>query len=78
MTTSTHTTPTGPQQPRYQHVTVQLTGNDGNVYAIIATVANALRRQISAAAATEFTDAAFACGSYDEVLQLVIRTVDAA
>jgi hypothetical protein len=60
----------------YPHVAVQLTGGDSNVFAIIGTVARALRRQIGADAADTYTAAAMACGSYDEVLHLTMRTVD--
>jgi hypothetical protein len=70
------TPPADPSGPTYPHVAVQLTGGDGNVFAIIGTVARALRRQVSADAATAFTNAATACGSYDEVLNLTMNTVD--
>jgi hypothetical protein len=70
-------TPTHPShQPTYPDVQVQLTGLDGNVFVIIGAVARALRRQVSAAAAQEFTAAAYACGSYDQVLILAMTTVD--
>jgi hypothetical protein len=65
-----------PNVPTYPQVTVQLTGTDGNVFSIIGRVAKALRRHIGPGAETEFTNAAFACGSYDDVLILVMRTVD--
>ena len=65
-----------PGQLTYPHVHVQLTGTDGNVFAIIGTVARALRRDVGAAAANAFTSAALACGSYDAVLRLAMATVD--
>jgi hypothetical protein len=65
-----------PDRPTYPHVTVRLTGTDGNVYSIIGHVARALRREVSPQAATAFTDAAFACHSYDEVLRLAMNTVE--
>ena len=61
--------------PRYPHVRVRLSGRDGNVYMIIGRVAVVLRRKVGDAAADEFNAAAHRCGSYDEVLQLVMRTV---
>lgn len=63
-------------QPKYPDVRVQLTGEDGNAYSIIGRIAKALRREVSNDAATEFTTAAFDCGSYDELLVLAMETVD--
>ena len=60
----------------YPHITVQLTGHDGNAYAIIGRIAQTLRRQVGTHAADMFTEAAFACTSYDELLVLAMRTVD--
>ena len=62
--------------PTYPDVTVRLTGKDGNAYAIIAAVARALRRQVSPAAATSFTDKAFTSHSYDDLLNLAHHTVN--
>jgi hypothetical protein len=62
--------------PTYPDVTVRLTGEDGNAYAIIAAVARALRRQVSPAAATSFTDKAFTSHSYDDLLNLAQHTVN--
>jgi hypothetical protein len=64
-----------PDRPAYPDITVQLTGRDGNAYAIIGAVARELRRQVGDAAATAFAAAAFECGSYDELLQLAMATV---
>ena len=61
---------------RYPDVSVVLTGTDGNVYALIGRVSSALRTHAGDDAAREFTAAAFACGSYDEVLHLMMCTVD--
>ena len=55
---------------------VQLTGHDGNAYAIIGRIAQALRREAGTHAADMFTEAAFACTSYDDLLALAMRTVD--
>ena len=60
----------------YPHITVQLTGHDGNAYAIIGRIAQALRREAGTHAADMFTEAAFSCTSYDELLALAMRTVD--
>jgi hypothetical protein len=64
-----------PTAPLYPHVTVRLSGTDGNAYMIIGRVAGQLRRQVDNAAAEQFTNAALGCGSYDELLQLAMRTV---
>jgi len=63
-------------KPKYPSVRVQLTGNDGNAYAVIGAVSKALRREVSPDAAAAFTDAAMVCGSYDELLQLAMQTVE--
>jgi hypothetical protein len=60
-------------------VTVQLTGEDGNVFAVLGRVQRALRRagatpeQISA-----YFDEATAGGSYDHVLATTMRWVKVA
>lgn len=69
-------TTSGPPAITYADVSVELTGVNGNVFVIIGTVAKALRHHIGHEAATAYTNAATACGSYDEVLQLTMRTVD--
>ena len=61
---------------KYPDVAVRLSGTDGSAFSIIGRVAGALRREVSREAAKEFSDAAFECGSYDQVLQLCMRTVD--
>ncbi|TNH21813.1 hypothetical protein FHG89_30630 [Micromonospora orduensis] len=66
----------GPARPVYPHVHVQLSGGNGNAYAIIAAVSRALRRDVGADAAAAFTASAESCGSYDELLQLAMITVD--
>ena len=67
-----------PARPAYPGVHVQLTGMDSNARMIIALVARALRRHVDDDAATAFTNAAQACRSYDELLQLAMSTVDVA
>ncbi len=63
-------------EPTYPDVQVQLIGEDGNVFGIIGRVSRALRRAGYGDAATEFSTAAFAAHSYDEVLQMVMSTVE--
>jgi len=77
-------------EPKFPDVVVQLSGRDGNTGAIMARVSDALkeyRRALSPEddaderkriddGITEFRNAVFDCGSYDEVLQLVMRTVE--
>ncbi|WP_435058506.1 hypothetical protein [Streptomyces sp. bgisy060] len=64
------------EAPQYPDVEVQLSGEDGNVYSVIGRVQRALRRAGHHEAATEFSTAARGAQSYDEVLQLAMRTVD--
>jgi len=68
--------PPTPDQPTHPQVHLRLTGTDGNVYSIIGRIAAALRREVNNEAASAFTQAAFACGSYDEVLRLAMVTID--
>lgn len=63
---------------KHPEVEVQLTGTDGNVFAIIGKVRDALRRAGHADAAKEFETAALSSESYDAVLQLCMRTVEVA
>lgn len=60
----------------YPNVHVQLTGKDGNVFAVISAVKEALRREISSEAANQFVHDAMDQGSYREVLTLAMRTVN--
>ncbi len=55
---------------------VKLTGEDGNVFSIIGRISGALTKAGQADKAKEFTDKAFAAGSYDEVLQLAMTYCD--
>ena len=70
------TTNTRGAQPKYPDVHVQLSGEDGNANGIIGRVAKALRRSVGDEAASEFTNAATNCGSYDELLVLAMETVN--
>lgn len=60
---------------KFPQVHVQLSGGDSNVFAVIGAVTRALKSEGLRQEAKEFSDAAFACGSYDEVLQLCMKTV---
>ena len=57
-------------------IVVQLTGTNGNVFCIIGTVSQALKTAGFTQEADAFTKQAMACGSYDDVLQLCMRTVN--
>ncbi|TQE33052.1 hypothetical protein [Streptomyces ipomoeae] len=65
-----------PEAPQFPDVEVQLSGEDGNVFSVIGRVAQALRQSGHRGEAQEFAKAAYSAGSYDEVLQLAMRTVD--
>jgi len=55
---------------------VQLSGEDGNVFAIIGRVSRALKHASQPEKAEEFTTRAFSSGSYGEVLALCGEYVD--
>lgn len=54
----------------------RLTGTDGNVFAIIGMVRQALRDAGQPERAAEFVHRAFAAGSYDAVLRLCFEYVE--
>ena len=54
----------------------KLVGEDGNVFNVIGRVRRALLDAGQDGQAREFVERAFACGSYDEVLQLVLEYVE--
>lgn len=56
--------------------TVQLSGEDGNVFNVIGRVSKALKRAGQSEKAEEFQGKAMASGSYDEVLQLCFEYVE--
>jgi hypothetical protein len=56
--------------------TVQLIGQDGNVFAIIGSVSKALKRDGQPERAKEFTEKALKSKSYDDVLSLVLDYVE--
>lgn len=62
-------------EPKYPEIVVQLTGNDGNAFAIISNVRRELRRGgVSHNEILEFQREAMS-GDYDNVLQTCIRWV---
>jgi len=57
------------------NVTVQLTGKDGNAFAIIGAVSQALKRSGNAELAKEFQKEATS-GDYDHLLQTAMEYVE--
>ena len=57
-------------------VSVQLTGEDGNVFSIIGRVTKAMKRSDWSEFADEFKTKALEAKSYDEVLQLCMEYVE--
>jgi hypothetical protein len=73
---ATPPTPQNPTRPRYPGVQVQLSGEDGNAFAILGRTAAALRH---AGVPQEEIDAFFAeatSGDYDHLLQTTMAWVD--
>ena len=63
-------------QPKYPEIHVQLSGEDGNAFFIIARVRKALKRAgIDSDVYEEFTKEA-SSGDYDKVLQTVMKWVE--
>ncbi|MDO8706263.1 MAG: hypothetical protein Q7J84_15080, partial [Sulfuricaulis sp.] len=61
---------------RHPDVTVQLSGEDGNVFFIIGRVSKALRRAGYTEDAEAYRKNCMAAKSYDEVLQITMATVE--
>ena len=59
----------------YPDVTVQLSGRDGNAFAIIGAVQNAIAKVHGSEAAREYAQEAMESPSYDALLQHAMRTV---
>ncbi len=57
-------------------IEVQLSGEDGNVFAIIGAVRNVLRKAGHKELAVEFRDKAFKAASYEDVLNLCREYVE--
>ena len=62
--------------PKYPDVTVQLVGEDGHAFAIIAAVRKGLIAGGENEAATKWTDTAMGCPNYDALLRLAMATVN--
>ena len=64
-------------QPKYP-ITVQLTGNDGNAFAIMASVSRALKDYgVDREEVSTFTQEAMS-GDYDNLLRTAMRWVEVA
>jgi len=63
-------------EPKYPDITVQLTGNDGNAFAIMGAVRKALRRAgVSAEEIAEYVKQSTA-GDYDNLLRVAMSWVN--
>jgi hypothetical protein len=61
---------------KYPNITVQLTGEDGNAFAVIGRVRQALKRAgVPSAEVTLFSDEAMS-GDYDNVLTTAMKWVN--
>lgn len=79
LSSNTHATPKakGTQMPKYE-VEVQLTGNDGNAFSIMASVKDALKK---AGASKEEIDQYISdsmAGDYDNLLRVAMDWVEVA
>lgn len=63
------------REVRFPDITVVLSGTDGNVFAIIGKMRDALRQSKGLAVANAWVDEALDQHSYDDVLILCMRTV---
>lgn len=64
--------------PTYPDITVQLSGQDGNAFAIIGAVSKAIRREVGSEEAAAYSAAAMDTPSYDALLQHAMATVNVA
>jgi hypothetical protein len=60
---------------KFPDVKVQLTGTDGNAFALIGRVTQAMKRAGYRKEAEELAREAMNCESYDALLQLLMATV---
>jgi hypothetical protein len=60
----------------FRDITVQLSGEDGNVFSIIGRCKRAISRGHGHDAAKRWSDKAMSAESYDEVLQFCMATLD--
>lgn len=63
-------------EPKHPDVTVQLTGEDGNIFFILGRATQALKRAGYAEDAEILAEEVMASDDYDEALQVVMRTVN--
>ena len=66
----------GPTQPRYPDICVQLTGEDGNAFAILGRTTHALREAGLDKDEIDQYYAEATAGDYDHLLQTTMRWVD--
>ena len=63
------------QAPKYPHVEVQLSGEDGNAFAIVSRVSRALRQAgVDADEIDEYKRLAMS-GTYEDILRVTAETV---
>ncbi|MER0443031.1 hypothetical protein ABR738_00320 [Streptomyces sp. Edi4] len=67
---------TQPAGPEYPDMEVQLSSAGGNAYHLIGLVRRALRQAGHSEAAATFAASATQSASYDDLLQLIMRTVE--
>jgi hypothetical protein len=60
----------------YPDISVQLSGTDGNAFSVIGKVQKAIRNSEGSDAARRFSEQAMQSGSYDELLQFCMSTVN--
>ena len=61
--------------PKYPDITVRLVGEDGNAFAILGRVIAAMKRAGLSAEEIEMFRVEATAGSYDELLQCVLRWI---
>jgi hypothetical protein len=64
------------QEPKFPDVSVQLTGQDGNVFFIIGKVSKALREAGHVDQVTEFVNEVTDTDSYEAALAVVMQWVE--
>lgn len=65
-------------EPLYPELEVELSGQDGNAFAIIGRVSRLIRNDVGNEEAEAFTKRAFQSVSYEELLQTVMKYVHVA
>jgi len=62
--------------PKYHNIEVELTGRDGNAFAVMGAVTKALRRnKVPQAEIDQYTEQAMS-GDYDNLLVVTMQTVE--